>query len=227
MLNYFSFDYKKPILSQLPPPFKSAAIILHPFVQMPKGWENAKRENSNQMIYPDDDEILKLGVPVKWKTLMNQCKINNYKEMILALKTLINSLREEYSREDIMVMLQSVLKDDLFIPDEDRISAFLMSDILKVLGSKGATTLWFSDYIGCKDGWLNINETKPLDICEITGSELLLVDENKDFGFINFYESFFTLFMTREMSIEKDLQSISWEFIPCGENTYLDWFLRN
>jgi hypothetical protein len=158
---------------------------------------------------------------------MNQCKINNYKEMTIALETLINSLRKEYAREDIMIKLQSVLKDDLFIPDEARISAFLMSDILKILGSRGAISLWFSENLDCKDGWLNINNTAPLDICKITGTELLLVDENMDFGFINFYESFFTLFMARDMNIEKIAQSTPWESIPCDENTYIDWFLVN
>ena len=43
MLDYIWLDDKSPILSQLPNNFKSAAILLHPFIQMPFGWGKNKR----------------------------------------------------------------------------------------------------------------------------------------------------------------------------------------
>ncbi|GMB75753.1 hypothetical protein BCER1_21540 [Bacillus cereus] len=39
MLDYIWLDDKSPILEQLPRNFKSAAILLHPFIQMPLEWE--------------------------------------------------------------------------------------------------------------------------------------------------------------------------------------------
>ena len=45
LLDYILLDDKSPILAQLPSTFKSAAILLHPFVQMPLGWEKSMRKN--------------------------------------------------------------------------------------------------------------------------------------------------------------------------------------
>lgn len=45
LLDYIWLDDKSPILEQLPSTFKSAAILLHPFVQMPLGWEKSVRKD--------------------------------------------------------------------------------------------------------------------------------------------------------------------------------------
>jgi hypothetical protein len=225
MLNYIRFDDTSSILDQLPLPFKSAAILLHPFVQMPNGWENTKREYPYQIIYPSDEEILRLGVSIKWSYVMKDCDIKTYEELELALKTTINALGKENAREDLMNKLNSIYKPDLYIPVEDSISALLIADILKVLGSKGAKTLSFSDPNNDKNGRLKINGTTPLEICELTGSELLLTDENMDFAFMSVYDSCFTLFFTKEENINEIIQSMNWEAIICDKDTYMDWFL--
>jgi hypothetical protein len=225
MLNYIPFDDTSSILNQLPLPFKSAAILLHPFVQMPNGWENIKRGNPYQIFYPSDEEILRLGVPIKWNDVMKDCDIKTYEELELALKTTINALGKEYAREDLMNKLNSIYKPDLYIPVEDSISAFLIADILKILGSKGAKTLYFSDPINNNNGRLNINDTTPLEICELTGTEIMLTDENMDFAFMSVYDSCFTLFFAKEENINQITQSMNWEAIICDKDTYIDWFL--
>jgi hypothetical protein len=45
MSDYIWYDEKSPILSQLPKNFKSAAILLHPLIQMPLRWEKNKFTN--------------------------------------------------------------------------------------------------------------------------------------------------------------------------------------
>ena len=45
LLDYIWLDDKSPILEQLPRNFKSAAILLHPFIQMPLGWEKSVRKD--------------------------------------------------------------------------------------------------------------------------------------------------------------------------------------
>ncbi|WP_255286066.1 DUF2711 family protein [Priestia megaterium] len=52
LLDYIWIDGDLPILSQLPNDFNSAAILFHPFIQMPFGWDKSKRENPYQHIYP-------------------------------------------------------------------------------------------------------------------------------------------------------------------------------
>ncbi|MEH7143205.1 MULTISPECIES: DUF2711 family protein [Priestia] len=65
MLDYIWIDGDLPILSQLPNDFNSAAILFHPFIQMPSGWEKSKRANPYQHIYPND-EYKKLASYVKY-----------------------------------------------------------------------------------------------------------------------------------------------------------------
>jgi len=55
LLDYIWIDGDLPILSQLPNDFNSAAILFHPFIQMPSGWEKSKRANPYQHIYPNDE----------------------------------------------------------------------------------------------------------------------------------------------------------------------------
>ncbi len=43
MLDYIWLDDESPILQQVPVEYSSAAIIFSPFIQMPEGWEKAKR----------------------------------------------------------------------------------------------------------------------------------------------------------------------------------------
>lgn len=73
MLDYIWLNDKSPILKQIRRRFKSAAILLHPFVQMPSGWEKTVRETSYQHIYPSDKEILTIGKPVSWQEMMSIC----------------------------------------------------------------------------------------------------------------------------------------------------------
>lgn len=80
MLDYIWLDDKPPILYQLPRRFKSAAPLLHPFVQMPPGWEKTKRKNPFEHIYPDDEEILTLGKSVSWQEVMTNSDLDSYKE---------------------------------------------------------------------------------------------------------------------------------------------------
>lgn len=61
LLDYIWLDDNSTILEQLPSNFKSAAILLHPFVQMPSGWEKSVRNRHYQHIYPSAEEIIHDG----------------------------------------------------------------------------------------------------------------------------------------------------------------------
>ncbi|KIO57489.1 hypothetical protein B4143_3499 [Bacillus subtilis] len=50
MLDYIWLDDESPILQQVPVEYSSAALIFSPFIQMPEGWENAKRKNDYEHI---------------------------------------------------------------------------------------------------------------------------------------------------------------------------------
>lgn len=44
MLEYLWLDDESPILKQIPIEYTSAVILFSPFIQMPEGWEKAKRK---------------------------------------------------------------------------------------------------------------------------------------------------------------------------------------
>jgi len=71
-LDYIWLDDKSPILRQLPNNFNAAAILLHPFVQMPSGLKQSKQIKPKGHYYPSEEEILNQGTPVLWKTVMNE-----------------------------------------------------------------------------------------------------------------------------------------------------------
>jgi hypothetical protein len=224
MLNYIWLDDKSSILEQLPNGFKAAAILLHPFVQMPLGWEESKRKNEDEHIYPSNKEILNFGKPVSWEQVMKDSDLKTLEELAIALKTSIGALRKEYAREDLADKLNLNFKQDLYYPTEDSTSVFLINDLLKVLSSNGANKFFFSDPIFDNSGLLKINNVTPLEICELTDKELILTDENMEFAFMSVYDSFITLFFAKDETINDIIQSMNWEAIICDKETNINWY---
>lgn len=225
MLDYIQLDNTSPILNQLPYLFRSAVILLHPFVQMPLGWGKQKRQNPFEHIYPDNLEILKFGNPVSWRNIMYDSGLQTEKELALGLKTSIGALREEFTRIDLSDKLNLNFRPDLYYPTEDSTSVFLIEGLLRVLGSKGANKIYFSEPIFGNSGFLNINDTSPLEISELTDTEIILTDENMDFAFMSVYDSFVTLLMAKDENIDNIVQSMNWEVIKCDDETYISWYL--
>ena len=226
MLDYIWIDDKSPILKQLPNNFKSAAILLHPFVQMPSGWEETKRKNPFQHIYPSVEETLNIGKPVFWREIMTDSRLKSYKELAVALLTSIGAFKKEFEREDLADKLNSNLKPDLYYPTEDSTSVFLLDSLLKVLCSKDACKLYFSEPIFDNSGSLYLNDTNPLDICNLSDKELIVTDENMDYAFISLYDSFTTLLFAKDENIEHIVQSMNCEAIICEQRTFISWYFK-
>ncbi|AMR84684.1 putative protein YwbB [Bacillus thuringiensis serovar morrisoni str. 4AA1] len=110
LLDYIWLDDKSPILEQLPRNFKSAAILLHPFVQMPLGWEKSVRKRPYEHIYPSAEEIIHNGKSVSWKEMMSCSGLHSYADLAMAMLTSISAFSEEYKREDLAEKLHSNLK---------------------------------------------------------------------------------------------------------------------
>ncbi|WP_375545266.1 DUF2711 family protein [Niallia taxi] len=226
LLDYIWIDDRSPILKQLPSNFKSAAILLHPFIQMPSGWEVIKRENTCQHIYPSNEEASTIGKSVSWRKIMSYSGLESYKALALALLTSICALKKDYKREDLSNKLNSSLKPDLYYPTDDSTSVFLLDRLLKVLSSKGACRLYYLDPILDNCGELNINETTALDISNLLYKEIIVTDENRDFAFMSLYESFTTLLFARDKNIEHIVRSMNCEAIICDETTFINWYFK-
>lgn len=226
LLKYIWLNERKTILKQLPRTFKSAALLLHPFVQMPSGWEENIRENSYQHIYPSDEEILTMGKPVPWQKVMLNGGFNSPKEVALALITSIGAFTEKYRREHLADRLNLHLRPDFFYPTEDRTSVFLMDRLLKLMGSKRAKKLYFSNPISGDNGLLTINDTSSLDLCDLSGHELIVADENSDYAFMSLYDSFTTLLIAKDEHIEDIVQLMNCEGIICDQKTSVNWHMQ-
>lgn len=213
---------ESPIFNQLPNNFKSAAILLHPFIQMPVGWEIKNREEEH--IYPTEEEILKLGKPIRWEKIMRSSSLTTFAELAVALKTSYYILNREYARDDLAERLDSSITSDIYFPNEDFPTIFLINDLLEVLGSKGAKQLNYSDPIFDKNGVLEIKNTTSLDLCNLSHVELIITDENMDFAFMNVYDSFITLIMAKAENIKGIVELMNWEAIVGNENTYINWY---
>ncbi|WP_243550595.1 DUF2711 family protein [Priestia megaterium] len=227
MLDYIRLDWDLPILPQLPNGFKSAAILLHPFVQMPLGWEKSKRENPYQHIYPSDEEMINLGEPILWKEVMTKSNLKSYEALSVALQTSTGALGYKYEREDLANLLNSYLETipDLYYPDSDCTSLFIIDSLLKVLCSKGANTLYFSEPIHDTHGSFKVIDISPLEIANLSPNESIITDENMDFAFMSIYDSFTTLLMAKDINIENTLRSVNLEAVLCDKETSLSWFL--
>ncbi|MDC7783381.1 DUF2711 family protein [Priestia megaterium] len=227
MLDYIRLDWDLPILPQLPRGFKSAAILLHPFVQMPLGWEKSKRENPYQHIYPSDEEMIDLGEPILWKEIMAESNLKSYEELSLALHTSTGALRYKYERKDLANLLNSYLEitPDLYYPDSDRTSLFIIDSLLKVLCSKNANTLYFSEPIYGMNGSFKAQDKSSLEIGNLSPNDLIITDENMDFAFMSIYDSFTTLLMAKDINIENTIRSVNLEAVLCDKETSLSWFL--
>ncbi|MGU3397424.1 DUF2711 family protein [Priestia aryabhattai] len=227
MLDYIRLDWDLPILPQLPNGFKSAAILFHPFIQMPYGWEKTKRENPYQHIYPSDEEMINLGEPISWIEVMSNSGLKSYKELSLALQTSTGALGYKYEREDLANLLNSYLETipDLYYPDSDCTSLFIIDSLLKVLCSKGANTLYFSEPIHDTNGSFKVIDISPLEIANLSPNESIITDENMDFAFMGIYDSFITLLLAKDTNIEDIIKSHNLEALICDKEVSPSLFL--
>jgi hypothetical protein len=204
LLDYIWLDDKSPILNQLPNNFKEAAILPHSFVQMPTGWKQTKQIDSKENYYPTDEEILNQGNRVLWKTVINESGLESFEELELALKTSIYALKKKFERIDLANKLNANLKSKCYYTTEEQISLFLIEDLLKILGPKGAEKIYFSETIFDQSGVLKIKDITPLDICKLSNGELIITtDENMDYAFMSVYDSFYTLFFSKRRASKK------------------------
>ncbi len=214
----------EPLLKQLPEHFKSAAFILHPFEKMPDGWEGKRRENKLKRFFPTEEELFLLGKAVKWEEVRKASGLNSLDEVAIALKTFIGALNRNYERKDLEETLSTFVHTDLYLPVEDSPSLFIVEDLMKILSSKGAKKLLYSDPIHNKSGTLEISSITPLQLSRLAYKEIMITGENQDFAFMNVFDSFATVLMSKEENLGDLLDALNIEAVICDENTHVDWY---
>ncbi|WKD93581.1 DUF2711 family protein [Bacillus velezensis] len=223
LLETLHFEEGVPILRQLPKPFTSAAFLLHPFVRMPDGREEQKRKRPYEYMYPSDEEIIAMGRPVSWQTVMSICGLRSEKETALALMTAVMALREEYAHPESAERLNRLHHPDLYLPSDDVTSPFLIPGLLDVFRSKGIKRCTYYEPVEEK-GIFSLNQTAASDVCGLLRADMIIADEKRRAAFMSIYDSFTTLFLMEDQDIQSVVRAMNWEAVICSDTACINWY---
>ncbi|MCR8645516.1 DUF2711 domain-containing protein [Paenibacillus sp. N1-5-1-14] len=226
MLDYIWIDDKTSILNQIKGQYKYASIITNPFIQMPQGWYNNKKISGHEFTYPTNEEIIEYGKPVLWSQILKQTELENLRSLALAMKTYISALNKFYARFDLMEKFKLGLQEDVYLPNEDKISQFLFPTIIEVFKSKGITKIQYSEPIYDTSGEILIDDITIQNFYEMAPSEIIVTDETNDTVFLSVYDSFITLMLSNDKNTKEIIISAGWEAIECNEDTMINWYLN-
>lgn len=222
LLETLHFEEGVPILRQLPKPYTSAAFLLHPFVRMPDGWEEQKRKRPYEHMYPSDEEIIAMGRPVSWKSVMTVCGLRSEKETALALMSAVMALRDEYAHPESAELFNR-LHPDLYLPSDDVTSPFLIPGLLDVFRSNGIKRCTFYEPIEA-EGLFSLKQTSPSDVCGLLQADMIIADEKRRAAFMSIYDSFTTLFLMEDQDMPSVIRAMSWEAVICSDTMCINWY---
>ncbi|WFB61180.1 DUF2711 family protein [Paenibacillus sp. BR1-192] len=226
MLDYIWIDDETSILNQVKGQYKYALIITNPFIQMPQGWYNNKKISGLEYTYPTNEEIIEYGKPVLWSQILKLTELEDLRSLALAMKTYISALNKFYARSDLMEKLKLGLQEDVYLPNEDKISQFLIPTIIEVFKSRGITKIQYSEPIFDTSGEILVDDITIQNFYEMAPSEIIVTDETNDTAFLSVYDSFITLMFTNDINTKETILSAGWEAIECNEDTMINWYLK-
>lgn len=226
MLDYIWIDDETSILNQVKGQYKYALIITNPFIQMPQGWYNNKKNSGLEYTYPTNEEIIEYGKPVLWSQILKLTELEDLRSLALAMKTYISALNKFYARSDLMEKLKLGLQEDVYLPNEDKISQFLIPTIIEVFKSRGITKIQYSEPIFDTSGEILVDDITIQNFYEMAPSEIIVTDETNDTAFLSVYDSFITLMFTNDINTKETILSAGWEAIECNEDTMINWYLK-
>lgn len=217
------FNEKLPILQQFPE-YKSAAILFHPFVKMPNGWEVPIENKHINRMFPSDNEALLYGQELSWRVVMEMSGLSSPYEIEVALQTYIGALGKKNMNQDMANRLDNKMVDGLYMPNEDEPTIFLLEKMLNVLRLTGAKSITCKDLIETGDTFL-AETVKATDISSFPfGSiERHLYDDQKQFYFYSLVDSFFTIMFSKEKEIKPIVAAANMEGIICTKETTALW----
>ena len=223
-MKYIWLD-ESPILQQVSNDFKSAAILFHPFVQMPTNWDENKKTDPFKHVYPNVEEQLQFGKPIQWDEIMKITGLSSYKEVAISLMTSISAFTPTFANEELAKRLNDRINKDLYYPTEDTTSVFMLENIIKLLKNTGTDTIKYFDPIKDTNGSIDISLILPKHLTNIAERECLIIDENNELAFLSIFDSFTTIMLYKHNDIEK-LTKHNFEHIICDHETTVNWYFQ-
>lgn len=223
-MEYIWLD-ESPILQQVSNDFKSAAIIFHPFVQMPRNWTEDKKSHPFEHVYPTAEEQLQFGQPIQWEEIMKMTGLSSHKDIAISLMTSISAFTPPFANEAFAKKLNDEMNRDLYYPTEDSTSVFMFENIIRLLKNTGTTTIQYFDPINDINGALDIASVSAKQLANIAERECLITDENNELAFLSIFDSFTTIMLYKHNDIEK-LAKQNFEHIICDNETTVHWYFQ-
>ena len=223
-MKYIWLD-ESPILQQVSNDFKSAAILFHPFVQMPKNWTENKKSRPFEHVYPTIEEQLQYGQPIQWDEIMKMTGLSSYKDIAISLMTSISAFTPSFANEDFAKKLHDGINQDLYYPNEDTTSVFMFENVIKLLKNTGTTTIQYFAPVSDIEESLDIASVSAKQLASTAEREILITDANNELAFLSIVDSFTTIMLYKHNDIEK-LAKQNFEHIICDNETTVNWYFQ-
>ncbi|MBI9015549.1 MAG: DUF2711 family protein [Clostridiales bacterium] len=215
---------KDKILNQMRDRYTSAAILFHPFVQVNRSTNAFEKDGE---LYPSTKEILTNTLRCRWQSINEYLRFNSFDELELGLKSSNGSLNKNYANFDFANRLERKLPKNIFLPNSDQISEYILQDIFDYFIKKDKERFFWKDPLTGNSGFRN---TKGLDLDSIYNcflSEMFIEDENKEFALLSVYDSFYTILYSSEDKIDEILNTINVDYKKCDNETTDHWYITN
>jgi len=180
--------------------------------------------SSNNVKYPDTDEIIDKGKPVQWQYIKHQGQFNSYTEINLALRTSIGALRKEFERTDLQQKLDKV-SDDYFIynPTEGRINQLSLIQIYQCLKALNKVELVVTDEFFENRKTINLNTLSCPQFVNAAYRYMYYFPVDRSLLFTVEWDSFFYLIGGDRTLLDGLIAKFGFEGFYASDETYHDW----
>lgn len=219
---------KEPLLKQLPEVYQSAAILFYPFIQMPEGWKSDISDNPHHY-YPVHEDILHHGKPVTWEEMRQRSGLNRVAEVSIAIHSgiTLGLGRGIYTQLDLLdEKIEPNMDEQMYLPQEDKLSPLIISNVLEVLKSNGAKKMKYINWMREHGSYefKHMTEEQMLDLCK---GPIMVMDEYEDFVCSCYFDEASAIFYSKKTNIQPLLASNGLEGVICDEETTILWEQEN
>lgn len=186
-----------------------------------ENYSNMTIYSSNEC-YPTDEEIIQHGKKITWNEVIQNTKLNDYKELNKALMTSIGASKKKLERQDLLKVLNQYSdKNNIWHPTEGTFDFFTKSSIFELLTLTGIEEVVVEDEFYENKKTIDLTKTNKIDFCEkIDFKDYYIYDKNKSILFAISWDYFFYFAAINEKvfskkSIESNLEGF-WADEKCS-----------
>jgi len=157
-----------------------------------ENYSNMTIYSSNEC-YPTDEEITQYGQKITWNEVIQNTKLNDYKELNKALMTSIGAFKKKLERQELLKVLNQYSdKNNIWHPTEGTFDFFTKSSIFELLTLTGIKEVVVEDEFYESKKTIDLTNINKIDFCEKVGfKDYYIYDKNKSILFAISWDYFF------------------------------------